>query len=347
MIPRSRRSLVSLVMSVWSRNRQSSGLLFSSLSLLAGWDRRQPGRKVVILSIAIIALRVFYLTCLGALALYACGQIYLLYTYVRHQLTHTERRTRTLPLSETDELVPRVTVQLPLYNERYVARRIIEAAAALDYPRDRLHIQVLDDSTDDTPERIQSRILQLQSEGLHIDLVHRSNRTGYKAGALANGLSRTDGEFIAIFDADFIPKPDFLKRTVPYFHADECIGVVQARWGHLNGSDNLLTRSQTLAIDAHFAVEQCARSASSLLFSFNRCCVFSGSKPCTTIGSNAAFTFRCLWCSAADWRLTTAGRCWRRFSGGTSSSSARPNFTLMANRGTGSAAAMRRPCAMT
>ena len=204
--------------------------------------------------------------------MYACGQIYLLYTYVRHQLTHTERRTRALPLCEADASVPRVTVQLPLYNERYVARRIIEAAAALDYPRDRLHIQVLDDSTDDTTELIQSRITQLQSEGLHIDLIHRSNRTGYKAGALANGLSRTDGEFIAIFDADFIPRPDFLKRTVPYFFADECIGVVQARWGHLNGADNLLTRSQTLAIDAHFAVEQFARSASRLLFSFNGSC---------------------------------------------------------------------------
>src|SRR5258707_13984173 len=228
MIPRSRRSLVSLVMSVWSRNRQSSGLLFSSLSLLAGWDRRQPGRKVVILSIAIIALRVFYLTCLGALALYACGQIYLLYTYVRHQLTHPERRTKALLLSRDGEPAPRVTVQLPLYNERYVARRIIEAAAALDYPRDRLHIQVLDDSTDDTTELIQGRIAQLQAEGLHIDLIHRKNRVGYKAGALANGLSYTSSEFIAIFDADFVPKPDFLLRTVPYFQEDDCIGVVQA-----------------------------------------------------------------------------------------------------------------------
>lgn len=224
------------------------------------------------MSIAIIALRVFYLTCLGALALYACGQIYLLYTYVRHQLTHPERRTKALPLCPPGESAPRVTVQLPLYNERYVARRIIDATAALDYPRDRLHIQVLDDSTDDTTELIQARVAQLQSEGLRIDLIHRSNRTGYKAGALANGLSKTDGEFIAIFDADFIPKPDFLKRTVPYFYADECIGVVQARWGHLNGTDNLLTRSQTLAIDAHFAVEQYARSASSLLFSFNGSC---------------------------------------------------------------------------
>ncbi len=172
----------------------------------------------------------------------------------------------------SDTQLPKVTVQLPLFNERYVARRIIDAVAALDYPRERLHIQVLDDSTDDTTDLIQGRIAQLQSEGLRIDLIHRARRTGYKAGALANGLLHTDGEFIAIFDADFIPAPDFLRQTVPYFLADPQIGVIQTRWGHLNGDENLLTRSQALAIDGHFAVEQYARCAGDLIFNFNGTC---------------------------------------------------------------------------
>ncbi len=153
-----------------------------------------------------------------------------------------------------------------------MARRIIDAVAAIDYPRDRLHVQVLDDSTDDTTELIQGRVAQYQAEGLRIDLIHRVKRTGFKAGALANGLAQTDGEFIAIFDADFIPSPDFLRRTVPCFLTDERIGVIQTRWGHLNDGDNLLTRSQALAIDGHFAVEQYARSEGDLLFNFNGTC---------------------------------------------------------------------------
>ncbi len=177
-----------------------------------------------------------------------------------------------MPALQTLTEWPRVTVQLPLYNERYVARRIVEAAAALDYPRDRLHIQVLDDSTDDTPELIQSRIAQLRADGMNIDLIHRVNRSGYKAGALANGLNYTDGEIVAIFDADFVPMPDFLRRTVPYFVSNERLGVVQTRWGHLNQNDNLLTQSQALAIDAHFAVEQVARSNGGLVFTFSGTC---------------------------------------------------------------------------
>ncbi|MBX3065575.1 MAG: glycosyltransferase family 2 protein [Anaerolineae bacterium] len=165
--------------------------------------------------------------------------------------------------------LPPVTVQLPLFNERYVAARLIDAVAALDYPRDRLHIQVLDDSTDDTPDLLKTQIEQLRSRGLRIDLIHRTDRTGYKAGALENGMLQTDGEFIAIFDADFVPTPDFLRKTVPYFYADPRIGVVQTRWGHLNPDDNLLTRSEALMIDGHFAVEQFARSAGDLIFTFN------------------------------------------------------------------------------
>jgi cellulose synthase/poly-beta-1,6-N-acetylglucosamine synthase-like glycosyltransferase len=222
------------------------------------------------LEIAIALLRLVYFLCIATLALYTCGQLYLLYTYIRHSASRRDPRLQR-PLIRDDQL-PRVTIQLPLFNERYVARRIIDAVAAIDYPRDRLHVQVLDDSTDDTTELIQGRVAQYQADGLHIDLIHRMKRTGYKAGALANGLVHTDGEFIAIFDADFIPAPDFLRRTVPCFRNDERIGVIQTRWGHLNDGDNLLTHSQAIAIDGHFAVEQFARSEGDLLFNFNGTC---------------------------------------------------------------------------
>jgi cellulose synthase/poly-beta-1,6-N-acetylglucosamine synthase-like glycosyltransferase len=217
-----------------------------------------------------VLLRLVYIFCIITLALYTCGQLYLLYTYIRH--SSGRRDAGPQRPSVPDGQLPRVTIQLPLFNERYVARRIIDAVAAIDYPRDRLHVQVLDDSTDDTTELIQGRIAQYQAEGLSIDLIHRLKRTGYKAGALANGLAHTDGEFIAIFDADFIPQPDFLRQTVPCFLNDDRIGVIQTRWGHLNDGDNLLTHSQALAIDGHFAVEQYARSEGDLLFNFNGTC---------------------------------------------------------------------------
>jgi cellulose synthase/poly-beta-1,6-N-acetylglucosamine synthase-like glycosyltransferase len=224
------------------------------------------------LGFAIALLRLVYVLCILILALYTCGQLYLLYTYIVHAYFRRRYDEKSPAMLCSDTQLPKVTVQLPLFNERYVARRIIDAVAALDYPRERLHIQVLDDSTDDTTDLIQGRIAQLQSEGLCIDLIHRVRRTGYKAGALANGLLHTDGEFIAIFDADFIPAPDFLRQTVPYFLADPQIGVIQTRWGHLNGDENLLTRSQALAIDGHFAVEQYARCAGDLIFNFNGTC---------------------------------------------------------------------------
>mgnify|MGYP000591930831 CR=1 FL=1 len=215
------------------------------------------------LTLAIALLRTVYLVCITLVALYAAGTFYIILLYLRH--ARTPPRTVTLP----DVQLPKVTVQIPLYNERYVARRAIEAAANLDYPRDRLHVQILDDSTDDTTELIQGRISQLRSEGLSIELIHRRDRKGYKAGALANGMLHTDGAFIAIFDADFIPPRDFLKRTVPYFSQDEKLGLVQTRWGHLNDTDNLLTRSQALALDSHFGIEQFARSADNMVMSFN------------------------------------------------------------------------------
>lgn len=163
---------------------------------------------------------------------------------------------------------PRVTVQLPIFNEMYVADRIIDAAGQLDYPRDRLQVQVLDDSTDETTTIARRAVDRLAREGLDIVLLHRTDRTGFKAGALAEGLHRTKGEFVAIFDADFIPPSDFLKQTLPYFY-DPRIAFVQTRWGHLNRDYSVLTFLQSLGLDAHFMVEQFARSLSGYWFNFN------------------------------------------------------------------------------
>ena len=164
---------------------------------------------------------------------------------------------------------PRVTVQLPVYNERYVVARLIDAVAQLDYPLDRLEIQVLDDSTDVTTAIAAKRVEFWQRRGVNIKLVHRANRTGYKAGALQHGLKQATGEFIAIFDADFVPPRDWLRRTVPALLRDERVGVVQTRWEHLNPASSLLTRAQALALDGHFGVEQPARARNGLLLNFN------------------------------------------------------------------------------
>jgi cellulose synthase/poly-beta-1,6-N-acetylglucosamine synthase-like glycosyltransferase len=164
--------------------------------------------------------------------------------------------------------LPRVTVQLPLYNERYVIERLVEAVLCLRYPRAQLEIQLLDDSTDATTAMAERLVEHYRSCGFHITLQHRSHRHGYKAGALAEGLTRATGEFIAIFDADFVPAPDFLLRTLPFFH-DPSIAMVQARWGHLNRDYSRLTRAQAFGIDGHFWVEQTARCAAGLFMNFN------------------------------------------------------------------------------
>jgi cellulose synthase/poly-beta-1,6-N-acetylglucosamine synthase-like glycosyltransferase len=163
---------------------------------------------------------------------------------------------------------PRVTVQLPLYNERYVATRLIDAVAALDYPHDRLEVQVLDDSTDDTAPLAAARVARWRQQGLDITHVRRDGRDGYKAGALANGLTFASGDLVAVFDADFLPAPDFLRATVPHF-ADPSVGMVQARWAHTNEEDSPLTRAQAALLDAHFAVEQVARHEAGWCLSFN------------------------------------------------------------------------------
>ncbi len=163
---------------------------------------------------------------------------------------------------------PHVTVQLPIYNERYVAERLVKAAAAFDYPPDKIEIQVLDDSTDDTIQIVSRLVRQLSAAGKDVVHIHRRDRTGYKAGALANGMVHSKGEFLVIFDADFIPGRDFLRRTIPAFQDSE-VAFVQTRWGHVNREYSFLTLLQSIAIDAHFMIEQAARYFGGYWFNFN------------------------------------------------------------------------------
>ena len=195
------------------------------------------------------------------LALYGINSLVLLVLYLRH-------RRRILPLPPL-ACTPPVTVQLPIYNERYVIERLIDTVAGLDYPRDRLQIQVLDDSTDDTTAIAQERAAYHRQRGADIAVIHRTERTEFKAGALAHGLRTATGEFVAVFDADFVPAPDFLRKTVPYFLTQPDLGLIQTRWGHVNGDYSLFTRAQTLALDGHFVVEQTARQRTGLFMNFN------------------------------------------------------------------------------
>ena len=212
------------------------------------------------LDLLFIPSAILYLLVVGALFVYGVNFFYLTYITLR------DRKAKQ-PEPPLDEL-PQVTVQLPIYNEMYVAERLIAAAAALDYPRSLLEIQVLDDSNDETEEIVARKVAQLQRQGFHISHLHRTRRNGYKGGALAEGLQQAQGAFIAIFDADFIPGEDFLRRTLPHF-SDRRVAFVQTRWGHVNRDYSLLTQLQSLAIDAHFMVEQYARWRAGLWFNFN------------------------------------------------------------------------------
>ncbi len=188
------------------------------------------------------------------------------YYYLTAKWALLRRRPRAPPAALA--AFPKVTVQLPVYNERYVVRRLIEAVAAFDWPRDKLEIQVLDDSDDDTPDLTAGLVRALRERGTDITVLRRDTRDGYKAGALAYGLARASGEFLAIFDCDFVPPPDFLRRAMPEF-ADPGVGLVQTRWGHLNRGYSRLTEAQALGVDGHFAVEQEVRSRAGFLINFN------------------------------------------------------------------------------
>jgi cellulose synthase/poly-beta-1,6-N-acetylglucosamine synthase-like glycosyltransferase len=200
----------------------------------------------------------------AVVVLFALSQAWLAVYYMRSK---TDRKTVEAPHVWHDPL-PRVLLQLPIYNEKYVIDRLLHAVAGLDYPTDLLTIQLLDDSTDDTTEIAAAAIAKLSKQGINISHIRRSDRRGYKAGALQAGLDIDNSEFVAIFDADFVPRPEFLKQIIGYFNDPE-IGMVQTRWEHLNEEYSLLTKLLSFAIDAHFSVEQGGRQAAHGFINFN------------------------------------------------------------------------------
>jgi cellulose synthase/poly-beta-1,6-N-acetylglucosamine synthase-like glycosyltransferase len=202
-----------------------------------------------------------YLSVLFGLSAYGVHRYFIIYLFLKH------RNLRPQPASHFTQL-PKVTMQLPIFNEVYVVERLLRAVSELDYPRELLQIQVLDDSTDDTREITSSCAAKLRERGFNVALIHRVDRTGFKAGALAVGLEAAEGEFVCILDADFVPQPDLLKHTIHFF-TDPRVGMIQTRWGHLNRGYSLLTRVQAMFLDGHLLLEQTARSRSGRFFNFN------------------------------------------------------------------------------
>ena len=208
------------------------------------------------------ALLIPYFGVLAILSVFGLHRFDTIHTYFKHRKKATTEPARRFAQ------VPRVTIQLPLYNERYVLERLIDETVKMEYPRELLQIQVLDDSTDDTHEFAQSLCERYATIGHPIEYIHRKNRNGFKAGALQEGLKTATGEFVAIFDADFIPPPDFLTRTIHHF-ADPKVGVVQTRWSYLNRDFNFLTEVEAILLDGHFILEHGARSRAGYFFNFN------------------------------------------------------------------------------
>jgi cellulose synthase/poly-beta-1,6-N-acetylglucosamine synthase-like glycosyltransferase len=223
------------------------------------------------LEIAVVAS---YVLVLLVLSVYGSHRYFMAYLYYRHKfnLPTPKRRFQQLP---------RVTIQLPTFNEMYVVERLIAAVCKIDYPRDLLEIQVLDDSIDETQQIARRAVDAWRAEGVDVVYIHRTNREGFKAGALENGLRHAKGEFVAVFDADFVPSPDFLTRTIDFF-TDDQIGMVQVRWEHLNRSFSPLTQAQSIFLDGHFVIEHTARNRSGRFFNFNGT---AGIWRRTTIGS--------------------------------------------------------------
>lgn len=202
-----------------------------------------------------------YTAVLLALAGYGFHRLTIIYLYFRHG------RKRPIPAREF-ETMPLVTIQLPVFNEMHVVDRLLDAVAALDYPQEKMEIQILDDSTDETVEISCAGAARLREKGFDAECIHRTDRTGFKAGALENGMEQAKGEFILILDADFVPNPDLLQETIHHFTNDK-IALVQTRWGHLNRNYNALTRVQALFLDGHLELEQTARNRSGRFFTFN------------------------------------------------------------------------------
>ena len=207
-----------------------------------------------------ITVLILYSVSVFFIILFSIGQLSLLVLFFRN------RGKSHQPL--TPSKLPLITVQLPIYNERYVIGRLLKAVAMLDYPKEKMEIQILDDSTDETSDICQREADKLSKQGFDVKYLHRHSRKGYKAGALQQGLLRSSGEFLVIFDADFIPSPDFLIKTLPYF-TNKKTGLVQTRWGHINASQSWLTRVQELGLNGHFIIDQQGRDKSGLFINFN------------------------------------------------------------------------------
>jgi cellulose synthase/poly-beta-1,6-N-acetylglucosamine synthase-like glycosyltransferase len=243
------------------------GLLAAAQSPLSNyWSKltdpsRNPFRGLYELNSFDLAIMIPYFIVLVILAAYGLHRYWLVYSYFKN------RRNVPGPPPALAEW-PKVTIQLPIYNERYVIERLVDTIARFDYPRELLDIQVLDDSTDETQQVASACVERYQALGLPIRYLHRNDRTGFKAGALAAGLQSATGEFVAIFDADFVPSPDFLRRTLPYF-CDPRTAMVQTRWTYLNRHYSALTEVETILLDGHFVVEHGARSRSGSFFNFN------------------------------------------------------------------------------
>jgi cellulose synthase/poly-beta-1,6-N-acetylglucosamine synthase-like glycosyltransferase len=202
-----------------------------------------------------------YFAVLCVLSVYGMHRYYMSYLYYKY------KGNLPMPSAGLAQL-PRVTVQLPIFNEMYVCERLIDAVCAIEYPRELFEVQVLDDSTDETTGLASAAVARWRAKGVDIVYLHRTNRQGYKAGALQEGLAVAKGEFVAVFDADFVPGPDFLRKTVHYF-ADPGVGMVQVRWEHLNREYSLLTQAQSVFLDGHFVIEHTARNRSGRFFNFN------------------------------------------------------------------------------
>ena len=202
-----------------------------------------------------------YVLVFAGLSAFGAHRIKVLWHYWRH------RHDVPKPLFQFEEL-PRVTVQLPIFNEFHVVERLVKSVCELDYPKDRVQIQVLDDSTDETVSEASRVVAEMQAQGFDIQYRHRTNREGFKAGALDAAMSSATGEFVCIFDADFVPGKDYLRQLIHFF-SDEKVGMVQARWGHINKNFSLLTRLQALFLDGHLVLEQTARSRRGEFLNFN------------------------------------------------------------------------------
>lgn len=207
-----------------------------------------------------------YSTAMLAVTCYCVLQFHLLYLYKKYHKENPEIQYRQYNADDLN--VPFVTVQLPMYNEQYVAERIIDYVAQQEYPKSRFQIQILDDSTDETVEIVANKVAEYKAKGFDIVHLHRVNRQGFKAGALQEAMPHVKSDFIAIFDADFTPRPDFLRTTMPYFE-DQKVGIVQTRWEHINADYSFLTKLQALQLNVHFTVEQAGRSYGNLLLQFN------------------------------------------------------------------------------